>query len=184
MCVCVCVCVCVCAWIGELGARGAHLDLTTGDCEHVEIDCPDKCGQKVAKNDLLYHSGNCCSVMLVLDKDDEDDEDYNDMKELYKPLDLVAKIETFEPLNRKWDDIDLSEFLDPPSIDFICPACTKVFGFPMLTGCCSKHYCASCIKNPHYFIIEPDVFNKYQCPQCGETSQPAILDKFNAHGDQ
>ncbi len=167
-----------CPWIGELGARGAHLDLTTGDCEHVEIDCPDKCGQKVAKNDLLYHSGNCCSVMLVLDKDDEDDEDYNDMKELYKPLDLVAKIETFEPLNRKWDDIDLSEFLDPPSIDFICPACTKVFGFPMLTGCCSKHYCASCIKNPHYFIIEPDVFNKYQCPQCGETSQPAILDKF------
>ena len=38
----------------------AHLDVTTGDCQCVDVECPKKCVQKVQKRNLDTHLANEC----------------------------------------------------------------------------------------------------------------------------
>ena len=42
-----------CQWVGPLSALDSHLDPSVGDCQFLDADCPNKCGQKVTK-DTLY----------------------------------------------------------------------------------------------------------------------------------
>jgi len=38
-----------------------HLDLDSGDCQYVDVECPEKCGQQVQKYQLAIHVANKCS---------------------------------------------------------------------------------------------------------------------------
>ena len=49
-----------CDWTGQLQHLDAHLDLTTGDCVYVDVDCPSKCNQKVQKHNVDTHLANHC----------------------------------------------------------------------------------------------------------------------------
>ena len=49
-----------CEWTGQLQHLDAHLDLTTGDCVYVDVDCPSKCNQKVQKRNVDTHLANHC----------------------------------------------------------------------------------------------------------------------------
>ena len=49
-----------CEWTGQLQHLDAHLDLTTGDCVYVDVDCPSKCNQKVQKHNVDTHLANHC----------------------------------------------------------------------------------------------------------------------------
>ena len=49
-----------CEWTGQLQHLDAHLDLTTGDCVYVDVDCPNKCDQKVQKCNVATHLANHC----------------------------------------------------------------------------------------------------------------------------
>ena len=49
-----------CEWTGQLQHLDAHLDLTTGDCVYVDVDCPSKCNQKVQKCNVDAHLANHC----------------------------------------------------------------------------------------------------------------------------
>ena len=49
-----------CQWTGKLEQLDAHLDVETGDCEYVDIDCPEKCGQQIQKCRLDTHIANEC----------------------------------------------------------------------------------------------------------------------------
>ena len=49
-----------CPWTGQLQHLDAHLDVTTGDCEYVDVECPKKCVQKVQKRNVDTHLANEC----------------------------------------------------------------------------------------------------------------------------
>ena len=49
-----------CDWTGQLQHLDAHLDLATGDCVYVDVDCPSKCNQKVQKRNVNTHLTNHC----------------------------------------------------------------------------------------------------------------------------
>ena len=49
-----------CPWTGQLQQLDAHLDVTTGDCEYVAVECPKKCAQKVQKRNVDTHLANEC----------------------------------------------------------------------------------------------------------------------------
>ena len=49
-----------CEWTGQLQHLDAHLDVTTGDCEYVDVECPKKCVQKVQKLNVDTHLANEC----------------------------------------------------------------------------------------------------------------------------
>ena len=49
-----------CPWTGQLQRLSAHLDVTTGDCEYADVECPKKCVQKVQKCDVDTHLANEC----------------------------------------------------------------------------------------------------------------------------
>ena len=49
-----------CLWTGELGARVAHLNLVSGDCEYVNTECEYGCGEKLEKNEIAEHLEMFC----------------------------------------------------------------------------------------------------------------------------
>ena len=49
-----------CEWSSKLEDLEAHLDAKTGDCEYVDIKCPNKCDQPVIKHNLPSHLTNSC----------------------------------------------------------------------------------------------------------------------------
>ena len=49
-----------CPWTGQLQSLNAHLDVTTGDCQYVDVECPKKCVQKVQKRNVDTHLANEC----------------------------------------------------------------------------------------------------------------------------
>ena len=49
-----------CPWTGQLQHLDAHLDVTTGDCQYVDVECPKKCVQKVQKRNVDTHLANEC----------------------------------------------------------------------------------------------------------------------------
>ena len=49
-----------CQWTGQLEQLDTHLEVETGDCEHVDIECPEKCGQQIQKRQLAAHIANEC----------------------------------------------------------------------------------------------------------------------------
>ena len=50
-----------CEWTGKLEGLEAHLDVNTGDCEYVDVECTNKCDQPVEKRNLPAHLTNFCS---------------------------------------------------------------------------------------------------------------------------
>ena len=49
-----------CPWTGQLQHLDAHLDVTTGDCQYVDVECPKKCVQKIQKRYVDTHLANEC----------------------------------------------------------------------------------------------------------------------------
>ena len=49
-----------CPWTGQLQHLDAHLDVPTGDCQYVDVECPKKCVQKVQKRNVDTHLANEC----------------------------------------------------------------------------------------------------------------------------
>ena len=49
-----------CEWTGQLQHLDAHLDVTTDDCQYVDVECPKKCVQKVPKRNVDTHLANEC----------------------------------------------------------------------------------------------------------------------------
>ena len=49
-----------CEWTGQLQHLDAHLDVTTGDCQYVDVECPKKCVQKVQKRNVDTHLAKEC----------------------------------------------------------------------------------------------------------------------------
>ena len=49
-----------CEWTGKLEGLEAHLDVNTGDCEYVDVECPNKCDQQVEKRNLPSHLTDYC----------------------------------------------------------------------------------------------------------------------------
>ena len=49
-----------CEWTGQRQHLDTHLDLTTGDCVYVDVDCPKECNQKVQKCNVDTHLANHC----------------------------------------------------------------------------------------------------------------------------
>ena len=49
-----------CEWTGQLQYLDAHLDVTTSDCQYVDVECPKKCVQKVQKRNMDTHLANEC----------------------------------------------------------------------------------------------------------------------------
>ena len=49
-----------CEWTGQLQHLNTHLDVTTGDCQYVDVACPKKCVPKVQKRNVDTHLANEC----------------------------------------------------------------------------------------------------------------------------
>ena len=49
-----------CEWTGQLQYLDAHLDVTSGDCQYVDEECPNMCDQKVQKRNVDTHLANEC----------------------------------------------------------------------------------------------------------------------------
>ena len=49
-----------CPWTGQLQHLDGHLEVTTGDCQYVDVKCPKKCVQKVQKRNVDTHLANEC----------------------------------------------------------------------------------------------------------------------------
>ena len=48
-----------CPWIGPLGSLKHHLDLRTGDCKFMIVECPYRCGERLHHCELTQHQLNC-----------------------------------------------------------------------------------------------------------------------------
>jgi len=49
-----------CQWMGRLKQPDTHVNINTGDCQYVDIKCPEKCGQQVQKHQLTTHTVDKC----------------------------------------------------------------------------------------------------------------------------
>ena len=49
-----------CPWTEQLQHLDAHLDVTTGDCQYVDVECSKKCVHKVQKRNMDTHLANEC----------------------------------------------------------------------------------------------------------------------------
>ena len=49
-----------CQWTGKVEHLDDHLDVNSGDCQYVDVECPEKCGQQVQKHQLVTHIANEC----------------------------------------------------------------------------------------------------------------------------
>ena len=51
-----------CGWVGELGNLDQHLgdDSLEGECQYIEIACPNLCGGRVQRRDLDGHNESLC----------------------------------------------------------------------------------------------------------------------------
>ena len=49
-----------CQWTGKVEQLDTHIDENSGDCQCVDVECPEKCGQQVQKHQLATHIANEC----------------------------------------------------------------------------------------------------------------------------
>ena len=49
-----------CEWTGKLEGLEAHLDVSSGDCEYVDVECPNRCDQPIQKHNRAIHLTNSC----------------------------------------------------------------------------------------------------------------------------
>ena len=49
-----------CEWVGKLEDLQAHLLVDTNNCQYMDIQCPDKCGESVPRHQLPSHLANSC----------------------------------------------------------------------------------------------------------------------------
>ncbi len=58
-----------CGWIGELGELASHTDPRNGNCQLVDVTCPNNCGESHQKRHLKGHLSNTCPKRLEREKD-------------------------------------------------------------------------------------------------------------------
>ena len=51
-----------CKWIGELKGLEAHMDMETGDCMHITVQCPSDCGQEIERGTVKDHLAHECPL--------------------------------------------------------------------------------------------------------------------------
>ena len=49
-----------CEWTDKLEGLEAHLDVNAGDCEYVDVECPNRCDQPIQKRSQATHLANSC----------------------------------------------------------------------------------------------------------------------------
>ena len=49
-----------CKWTGECQKHNVHIDVYTGDCEYVDVQCTNDCNQRVQRRNLTTHLTNEC----------------------------------------------------------------------------------------------------------------------------
>ena len=49
-----------CQWTGKVEQLDTHMDVNSGDCQYVDVECREKCGQQVQKHQLATHIANEC----------------------------------------------------------------------------------------------------------------------------
>ena len=49
-----------CEWIGTVQDLDSHLSVETGDCQFVDVTCPNKCGQPIPRCEVPNHLQNEC----------------------------------------------------------------------------------------------------------------------------
>ena len=49
-----------CQWTGKVEQLDTHLNVNSGDCQYVDVECPENCGQQVQKHQLATHIANEC----------------------------------------------------------------------------------------------------------------------------
>ena len=49
-----------CGWAGQLGDLDAHLDLSSDDCQYIDVECPKKCGSSLPRHRLPSHLTVAC----------------------------------------------------------------------------------------------------------------------------
>ena len=50
-----------CPWMGPLRDATAHLDAKGGSCRYVDVECPNKCGAQIIRDNLPLHLQVACS---------------------------------------------------------------------------------------------------------------------------
>ncbi len=51
---------CGCGWTGELGELASHTDSRNGNCQFVDVTCPNNCGESHQRRHLYSHLSNTC----------------------------------------------------------------------------------------------------------------------------
>ncbi len=49
-----------CSWTGELGELDSHTDTGAGDCQFVDVTCPNKCGENLQRHLMGSHLSDTC----------------------------------------------------------------------------------------------------------------------------
>ena len=51
---------CGCDWSGELGKLDTHVDTRKGNCQFVDVNCPNNCGESHQRRHLANHLSDLC----------------------------------------------------------------------------------------------------------------------------
>ncbi len=49
-----------CNWKGEVGTQDKHLDVKKGDCEYIDVECTNGCGEEMERYELSEHLDRFC----------------------------------------------------------------------------------------------------------------------------
>lgn len=159
-----------CNWKGPLRKAGVH---TTKHCDYFDIECPNKCGKKLKRCNLEDHLTECLytvppDIARISDStcsSGTDDDEYHSLCEW-----LPDKSEHETAIN-----LTKPVFVYPALQEYICLKCLDVMESPMLTECCSEHFCARCLLNQNDMIEDTYEYFSYICPSCNKATQ-ALLD--------
>ncbi len=150
-----------CDWKGTIRKAGVHI---TKYCDYLDTKCPNNCG-KIMKNMEIHEHLTICGLYdsvphysseSRLDSDDE----YQSLTDwLPDQNEHQTAINVIKP-----------DFLHPPLQEYMCLKCTNVMEPPMLTACCSEHFCATCLT----YQGDDLIYSNYMCPNCNKDTHALL----------
>ncbi len=51
-----------CQWTGHLEKLEGHMEVVSGDCTYIDMQCPSRCGQRVQKRSVASHLAEECPL--------------------------------------------------------------------------------------------------------------------------
>ena len=158
-----------CLWVGSLKKIS----------EHVKEFCQNRTDPnqviQLYKNTQFHTKYAALPAPVLVQSDTSSDWDSDD--DSYLPL-----TEQVETLTDEQPEISLNttskqsfhDFIHPLPANYLCSSCENVLDMPMLTECCSTHFCATCLDHPDPYHF-PEVYAGYYCPVC-QKDTAALLD--------